>query len=173
MATNLEFINSFEITSSTSAFNCDNIFSADYDVYEIYIRNLATVGTLETSLYFRFIDSGGSVINGTTYDYAYLNMKANTSFLESRSTTASFIRVGSFDRPPEGSNGKFVIYNPYDSSSYTFLQAQASVRAAGIFVGYKAIGVEHTAQSVRGIQILEPNVRPFDEGNISVYGVKG
>jgi len=32
--------------------------------------------------------------------------------------------------------------------------------------------VEHTAQSVRGIQILEPNVRPFDEGNISVYGVK-
>ena len=58
MATNLEFINSFEITSSTSAFNCDNIFSADYDVYEIYIRNLATVGTTETSLYFRFIDSG-------------------------------------------------------------------------------------------------------------------
>ena len=172
MATNLEFIDSTEVTSSTSAFSFDNIFSANYDVYEIYLTGFSTVGSTQTSQYIRLIDSGGSVVSTTTYDYAFLRMPANTSFSEGKSTTANFFVTGQMDLTPEVQNTKMIVYNPYSSSSYTFVQGQTATRFAGNGNGYKFIGVEHTAQTIRGIQVLEPNVRPFDEGKISVYGVK-
>ena len=172
MATNLEFIDSTEVTSSTSAFSFDNIFSDKYDVYEIYLTGFSTVGSTNTSQYIRLIDSGGSVISTTTYDYAFLRMPVNTSFSEGRSTTANFFVTGQMDLTPEVQNTKMIVYNPYSSSSYTFVQGQTSTRFAGNGNGYKFIGVEHTAQTIRGIQVLEPNVRPFDKGKISVYGVK-
>ena len=42
MATNLEFIDSFEVTSPVSSFTLDNVFSDKYDVYFLvyYINGL-------------------------------------------------------------------------------------------------------------------------------------
>jgi hypothetical protein len=170
---NLEFIDSFEITSSTSAFSCDNVFSDKYDVYNIIASGICLVGTTQTNLDMRLIDNSGSVISASEYDFASLVLNANTSFSEGKYTNGSlWNNVFGKDDGVEGSSASIYIYNPYDSSSYTFMQSQASGDNGTALVGYKNIGVHKVAETIRGFQLLETATRPFDEGTISVYGVK-
>lgn len=173
MATNLQFINSFEVTDSTSAFSCDNVFSDKYDVYNIIASGITLVGTTQTNLDMRLIDNSGSVISASEYDFASLNMNANTSFSEGKYTSGSlWNNVFGKDDGVEGSSASIYISNPYDSSSYTFMQSQASGDNGTALVGFKSIGVHKVAETIRGFQLLETATRPFDEGKISVYGVK-
>lgn len=173
MATNLEFIDSFEVTSSTSAFSCDNVFSDKYDVYNIVASGICLVGTTQTNLDMRLIDNSGSVISATEYDFASLVLNANTSFSEGKYINGSlWNNVFGKDDGVEGSSASIYIFNPYDSSSYTFMQSQASGDNGTALVGYKNIGVHKVAETIRGFQLLETATRPFDEGKISVYGVK-
>jgi len=175
MAGSLEFINSFEVSSSTSSFDVDNIFSDKYDVYCLSLTNFETVGTTQTRIYLRFIDSTGTVITGSTYDYAYLQMDSIRAFAEPKNTNTTALDYNLIDKSPTGAGLISYIYNPYNASSYTFSNWQnVSVWQAGTLElrGTKGIGVEKTAQSIRGFQIYEINTRPFDKGRVSVYGVK-
>jgi hypothetical protein len=172
MATNLEFIKSVEVTSSVSSIDIDNVFTDKYDVYYISITGFGTVGTSQTRLYLRYIDSSGSVESSSTYDYATLRMGAGSAFTEAKTTTANYQQFSQIDKSPEGAGLSFYVFNPFDSSSYTFLTFQMASHYGSTFLGTKGIGVEHTAQSYRGFQILEISTRPFDKGTVSVYGVK-
>ena len=84
MAGNLELINSFEVTSTVTSFDCDNVFSANYDVYMIAIDGIQEV-TAKQWLRIRFLDSTGTVINASEYDYAQLRMPSNGAFALSKS----------------------------------------------------------------------------------------
>tara|TARA_Y100000004_G_scaffold192317_1_gene252647 strand:- start:9 stop:527 length:519 start_codon:yes stop_codon:yes gene_type:complete len=172
MATNLEFIKSVEVTSSVSSIDVDNVFTDKYDVYFVTITGFSTTSSTQTNLNLRFIDSTGSVETGSTYDYAGLALNSQSAFGEAKSTSATSIEFAPFDLTPENGNLAFYIYNPFDSSSFTFLNYQMASSRAVHFLGHKGIGVEHTAQLHRGFQMLEVLSRPFDEGKISVYGVK-
>ena len=173
MATNLEFIKSVDITSSQSSTSIDNIFSDKYDVYKVVLSGIKTVGTDSVSLDMRLLDSTGTIITSSNYDWAYLDMNAGSSFVESRNTTATaFVRITAIDNPDSG-NTVMYFYNPYDSSSYTFTQWQSASYFSGVMEGYKAIGVHHSAETIRGIHLVElVGTRPYDTGKISVYGVK-
>jgi hypothetical protein len=175
MATNLELINSFEVTSSTSSFDVDNVFTDKYDVYYLSLTNFQTVGTTQTRIRIRFIDSTGTVETGSTYDYAYLQMDSIRAFAEPKNTNTTFLDYNLVDQAPTGAGLISYIYNPYSASSYTFSSWQnVSVWQAGALEtrGTKGIGVEKTAQSIRGFQIFETDTRPFDKCRVSVYGVK-
>ena len=171
---NLRLIDETTVSASTSSVNVTDVFSADFDIYKITTNNFSTVGTTQTALDLRFINASGSVITASEYDYAYLNLKANTTFAEVRATNSSFIDnfFAVPDQSPEGAGLSFYVFNPFDSSSYTFLTFQMASNYGSSFLGTKGIGVEHTAQSHRGFQILEISTRPFNSGTISVYGVK-
>jgi len=176
MATNLEFIKSVEVTSSTSSVDIDNVFTDNYDVYSILVTDFETVGSTQTALHLRYIDSSGSVITGSTYDYAYLQMDSIRAFADIKNTNKTFLDYNLIDKAPTGAGLISYIYNPYSASSYTFSSWQnVSVWQAGALElrGTKGIGVEKTAQSIRGFQIYETDTRPFDKAKISVYGVKG
>ena len=114
--TNLQLIEKFNIQSSTSAFSCDNVLTDAYDIYCIVSNNIKLVGTTQTNLSMRFLDSSGNAITGANdYGYAVRSTPANTS---------------------------------------------------------KGIFLYPTQASVRGFQVLETASRPFDEGTISIYGVR-
>jgi hypothetical protein len=174
MATNLEFITSTTISSSQTTTDIDNIFSANYDNYFITIQGLSTVGTTNTSISGRLIDNTGSVITASEYDYAVLEMKANTTFSENKNTSFSRIdRITQIDQDPEAGTCALYVFNPYDSSSYTFLQWQSARSIAGSGGGLKGIAVHKVAETIRGFHILDPlTTSPYDTGKISVYGVK-
>lgn len=174
MATNLEFIKSASGTS-VSSLSVSDCFSNKYDVYQVLLNptdnsNSNAVANL------RFLDSGGSVISASEYDYAALNLAAATTFAERRATGQTSIqRLGTAHTGTvDGASAVIYIYNPYDSSSYTFAQFQGQARAnTGSVNGYgvKGIGVHKSAEQLSGLNIF-PSAGTFDTIGIQVYGVK-
>ena len=172
MAGSLEFIKSAEITTSVSTFDVTDCFSASYDVYKIVIDQLTTTDVATTDVAYRFIDDTASVISSSNYDWASLNLKANNPFAEERATNNTLIqKLGQADQEPEGVSIVSYIYNPF-SSSYTFTNWQ-SAHSSGLGKGgRKGIGVLKLTSSITGVQIYAVSqLRPFDSGKISVYGL--
>jgi len=170
MATNLQFIKSAS-TSSASTLDVTDCFSADYDVYMI---SSWFSSSSENGLGIRLIDSVGSVITGAEYDYAAQGLLSALAFGENRSTTATGFDYFQYNESSWGSSAISYIYNPYDSSSYTFFSSQSSGMyingATTTSVGYKYIGVHHTAEQITGLQLRGISVASAME--VSVYGVK-
>jgi len=170
---NLRLINETEITSSVSSVNITDVFSADFNIYKITINGVSTAGTTGTFLAIRFINNSGSLITGNQYDWADLEMRSDTSFSDDKATGASFMRMnGVTDQSPESMGANVNIFNPYDSSSYTFINGQSSGITSN-HRGGKNIGVHKVAETIRGFAVIETNgSRPFDEGVIRTYGLR-
>jgi len=124
MPGSLEFIKSASGTS-VSSLDVTDCFSADYDVYYVSVTKI----DIATNYYnlVRVINAGG-VDTGANYDYAFLQMQSNTTFSEKKSTTGSqwFHTSYQSNGTADGIGFGMYIYNPYDSSSYTFMNNQSS-----------------------------------------------
>ena len=129
MASQLEFINKTDITDGVVTVNVDNVFSSQYEIYQIIFdgvfHNLDVSNGIEG---IRFIDNSGSVISGSEYEYAVHNLIANSSYSETRSTSATEIQLVLIaDQLSDGQAiGVLTVYNPSDSSSYTFVKTLSS-----------------------------------------------
>ena len=170
MATELQFIKSASGTS-VSSLSVTDCFSADYDVYFVEVSK--SLNTIETNLDIRFIDSGGSIISASEYDYATLQLNSNTTFGERRSTGNTKIsRLITFggDEQKTGGTGYTYVFNPYDSSSYTFTQGASQTIQGTTFVGDKQIGVHKSAEQITGIALIPGS--GTTTLIINVYGVK-
>ena len=169
---NLEFIKSASATS-VALLDVTDCFSNKYDVYAVTVE-VFDGGYLKGAR-LRFLDSGGTVIDQSEYDYATLNMLSSTAFSQSKATNTTFINgAGVAEASPNGSGGIHYIYNPYDSSSYTFTTMQYSGRVNTGAIsgsGIKGIGVHKSAEQLSGIRIYASS-GTFGEMNVSVYGVK-
>ncbi len=162
---NLEFIKSQTLDSSNS-FSITDIFSDKYDVYKITITGLEHSSNRQ-AINTRVINSGG-IVSTSNYDRAGLRLRSDTTFDELRTTGAtSWVETLAEGIGNGGSGSVMYIFNPYDSSSYTFMTCQFStyydIRGPGM--GMKYIGVYKVAEQITGINI-------FDNGNIQLYGGK-
>ena len=173
MAGNLEFIKSASGTS-VSTLEVTDCFSDKYDVYAFAITKVDA--TSDGNIDLRFIDSGGSVISDAEYDYAELVLTSYAAFAEGKATNATFLDGLGYSSTAlaDGIGSTSYVYNPYDSSSYTFTTSQSSglynVGGGGL-VGYKQIGVHKVAEQITGINVL-PNSGTYDNITVNVYGVK-
>lgn len=168
MATNLEFINSFDSGSGNSAISCDNVFSDKYSSYFVTLRAGYSVQGYSS---LRFIDSAGAVETSATQDTAILMLRAQTTFQERRLVNNSQIeRINYTYQNAIGGDTSFYVHNPYDSSSFTFIQWQNVFESGGYMWGMKGIGVEKTAQTIRGFQIYSSG--EIRDNKIAVFGVK-
>ena len=175
MATNLEFITSVSSTG-TSSVDITNIFTDKYDVYCIKSTTFELVGSSSQNLYRRLLDSTGTVISATEYKSATLEGRAwDSGFLESRSNGQNYMANGGYinDDSTEGTGFVQYIYNPYNSSSYTFSQTQSSSwnnNASRGLVMRKSISSHNNAERVTGIRYyVAAGTFTFEA---SVYGVK-
>lgn len=173
MAGNLEFIKS-ETGTSVSSLDVNDCFSSDYDVYMISISKL---NGLQASgnrlLQMRFIDTVPSVISGSEYDWADYNLRSYDAFTENKATSDTEIeRILIYGSGDVEGGATIYIYNPYDSSSYTFAQWQASglIEATDRGYGMKGIGVHKQAEQITGVNFF-PNADTIDL-TVSIYGVK-
>ncbi len=176
MATNLEFINQTEITSNVTTINVDNVFSDKYDVYYCQVVGVFHDTDVSNGIEgLRFIDNSGSVITGNEYGYATKNLSVN-GYSESKSANNNYMWIGIItDRLSDsgGASVGFYVFNPYNSSSHTFVLSQASGKNSSEYRASKGIGVHTQAEIIRGFQLYESNgARTFGGGQINVYGVK-
>jgi len=174
---NLRLINE-TTTTVTNLISITDVFSADYDIYKIVISGLNQDTNVANEINgIRFINSSGSLISASDYDYAVLELKSGASFFENKSTSASAIFMGQrADQVGDGSNNTvFYVFNPFNSSSYTFTLSQsASFDGSEDNINGKGIGVLHQTNSITGFQIYDSDsARPFESGSkIITYGLR-
>ena len=174
---NLRLINQ-TTTTVTNLINITDVFSADYDIYKIVISGLnqdTNVGNEINGI--RFINSSGSLISASDYDYAVYEMRSGAGFVGNKSASASAIFMGQrADQVGDGSNNTvFYVFNPFSSTSYTFTLSQStSFDGAESNVNGKGIGVLHQTNSITGFQIYDSDSgRPFESGSkIITYGLR-
>ncbi len=173
---NLRLINDTTITSGVSTVDITDVFSADFEVYKIVANGISTVGTTQTDPNFRFINSSGSVVSSSSYNYAHLIMRADASFTDQYATSqAQLYRFfgESVDQVPEDGSQVSYIFNPFSSSSYTFAIYQNMVASAGLKIAMKGNGVLKQTASMTGFQVIDSNgSRPFAGGNVKTYGLR-
>ena len=144
---NLRLINE-TTASSVSTFQATDIFSTDYDIYKLEINNLdlATAGYLRA----KFIDSSGSVIASSSYDWAFLDMITYGSpFTQQRTAGDTNIAVAYGGNTATADAGGFIIY---------------------VFNMYFGGGVLPQASTVDGIRVTD-NFGNMT-GTIKLFGVK-
>ena len=172
MAGNLEFIKSASGTS-VSFLDVTDCFSANYDVYYFALTKIKRASA-DNFIILRFLDSGGTVIDQAEYEYAALEIRAYTTFLEARATNQTKISEITYGSSNASNIGGISLYvhNPYDSSSYTFVQNQSSsFRASSGGWGNKTIAVHKVAEQISGVRFQAEGVN-LDTIEVSVYGVK-
>jgi hypothetical protein len=172
MAGSLEFIKSAS-GSSVSELSVTDCFTDKYDVYAISLKDFYQTGTSTRNMYIRFISSAGTR-TGANYDFANLASTSFAAFGELKNTNQTAIQSWFYDvdLDEQGAGGIFYIYNPYDSSSYTFLQGQSvSYNNGNGGQGTKGIGVYKIAEEITGINftISGDSIEGIE---VSVYGVK-
>ena len=147
---NLRLIN--ETTAdNVSSVNITDVFSADFDIYKITFA-LTDKQTSSDDLSIRLINSSGSVISASEYDRANLNMKAGSSFTEGRSTgTTSFFSHSELNTSNDSGGALSYLFNPFNSSSYTFHLAQTDgYDSSNNFLSKKIIGVHKDTTTITG-----------------------
>ena len=115
---NLRLINETTVGSSVSTVNVTDVFSSDFEIYKIVVPQMTTTGVASTDVAMRFINSSGSVISDSDYDYANLGLLAYNPFAEERDTNGTYIqKFGQADQEPEGASIVSYVFNPFSSSS--------------------------------------------------------
>jgi hypothetical protein len=170
MATNLEFIKSAS-GSGVSSLDVTDCFSDKYDVYYVSIADIDY--STSAAGKFRYLDSGGTVIDQAEYDFCYLQLRAYAAFQEIRGTGQTSIFYGDDTTGGTAETGgtSMYIFNPYDSSSYTFYSSQHSNTTSNNGIGAKIIGVHKSTEQLSGIRFL-PSAGTYDNITANIYGVK-
>jgi len=167
---NLRLINETS-ASSVASISVNDIFTSDFDIYKVVINNL----DIATANYMRlrFVNSSGSVISASNYDYAFLSMTANTTFAEGRSTNNVFISINESQGSgtADGTGLVFYVFNPFSSSSYTFVLNQSSTFTGTYNRNTKGIAVLKQTASMTGINMFSASGN-IDDITIKTYGLR-
>tara|TARA_R100001443_G_scaffold79303_1_gene86465 strand:+ start:461 stop:976 length:516 start_codon:yes stop_codon:yes gene_type:complete len=157
--------------SSVSSIELTDIFSSDYDIYKINV--LMDGSTTNKDIRFRYLNSSGGVVLGSSYTTAAYFMGTYTSFLELRYAGQSSHLVTGYNY--DGGTGiDYTIFSPFDNSSYTFMisQSNGAYNSSGVkAVGIRAIAVHEAEQSNTGIQIV-PSTSTLENITVRAFGLR-
>ena len=171
---NLRLINETTISSAVSSVDITDVFSADFDIYKITASKMTTAGS-STFTHVRFINSAGSVLSDTNYDWAFLSLKDNTGGGESNNQNQNYWSefFGDADGTPEGSAAVNYIFNPFSSTASTFGLMQTYHSQGGTKRMYKGITVYSPFASVTGFRIDATTLsQDLTAGVIRTYGLR-
>ena len=167
---NLRLINETTVTSAVRTVEITDVFSANFDIYKIVgVTNF----TAEEYIDMRLINSSGSVVSASNYDNAGLLMKSDATNDENRNINVTKAQYLSYAGDVVAEAGSFVtwVFNPYSSSSHTFLLSQGGAKRTANTLTTKAISILKQTSSITGFQ-LYPNTSNVDNASIKTYGLR-
>ena len=171
---NLRLLNETTISSSVTGVNITDIFTTDFDIYKMTVEGISLVGGSATRIDGRLINTSGSVITSSNYDRGSLSMRTNTSFQELRSTSADtmFDYCPATDEAPETSSSVIYYFNPFSSSSFTYILVQGFSSLSSESRSAKSIFVLKQLSSINGVNLFSGGGDNFTSGVIRTYGVR-
>ena len=153
--------------SSVSSVSITDVFTTDFDIYKITTYQDGFTGN--TSIEGRFINTSGSIITSSLYDHARLLAKASTTFSEGKNTNQpDFRSFGEAD--DDGCGSVSYIFNPMNSSSYTFMLGQNS--SSRDSYSMKCIAVLKETTQVAGINFFSDNGGTMTNFECKIYGLR-
>ena len=173
MATNLQFIKSVSGASTSSSLSITDVFSEKYDVYLVTYECVTNTSSPK-GVNLRLINSSDTIITNSNYDYAILQQYTHQSFVVHQDTNqTNFPALLHYaDLPPEGSKGKFEVYNPFSSSEYTYITQQGVGAHNGQEAAFKGIAVLTETTSCTGFNVYLSSTELDVGTEFNVYGVK-
>ena len=168
---NLRLLNETTVSSSVSSVTVSDVFSSDFNLYKIVFNGISTAGSTATPLNCRLINSSGSIVTSSEYDYAIMIQKGETTYSDLRNTNQSQWDnfFGNPDDNPEVVAGVNYIVTPSDSSKFTFAFGEAAVETRR---WYKMVQVLTENSDITGFQAFESNTRPINSGVFRTYGIR-
>ena len=135
---------------------------------------MVTAGTSATDVAMRLINSSGSVISDSDYDYGNRGLLAYNPFQDERLASADSIqKFGQADQEPEGTSIVAYIFSPSDSTSYTFVAWENSYNFGSGAGGGAGVAVLTEFSSITGFQVYAVSqTRPFNTSKIRTYGLR-
>jgi len=169
----LELISFTTSGSSVTSFAVDNVFSSSYTNYVVTV-GVPSGSATNTGNNLTFLDSTGTEITSSNYDYVYEQFVVNASpSLVGTTNQAKILGLGQ-SNTAVGSHNNVVlnIYNP-NKASYTFVTAFTSaIDSTPNLEPNQTFGVLKTTDQCRGLSFNVNNAaRPFSNVEIAVYGV--
>jgi hypothetical protein len=149
----LRLINETSVSGSVNTLEVPYVFTSDFDIYKVTIKDWETASTTADNCYMRFIDNSGNIITTATIDFAGLGMIATTSFYESRNTNQSAGSIVFGSDNPEGANATMYFFNPMNTNSYTFSMHQSAEIKNNNFTSIKQIQVLKQTGLVSGFSL--------------------
>ena len=170
---NLRLINETTVASGVSTVNITDVFNSDYDIYKIV--STANILNADKDIYMRYINSSGSIVSASNYDTATLTMKGHSSYSETPSTKVNINYGGLFNLTSGNESGGAVeyVFNPTDTSSYTFgINQSIGMYSTGTY-GTKGIRVLKQTNSITGIHLYNgESTDNFGGGTVKIYGLR-
>ena len=174
---NLRLINETSISSSVSSISVTDVFSSDFDIYQITATDISTTGTDYTEVDFRFITSGGSIVTASSYNYGALQMLEWQAFSDLYATSQAKIRrcfSESTDQAPEGASASLWVFNPAVAGNYSQVLFQNSNYYGGSYgSSMSGFGILQKLGTYTGFNAFENNgSRPLASGTFRTYGLR-
>ena len=162
-------------SSGVTTVSITDVFSSDFDIYKIVATGYQQTSGTSNRARLRFINTSGSVISAN-YDHCSLAMEsfATGAYPEVKEVNVSYIDFVLFDNGQAGaeSNGVWYIFNPFSSSSYSFVNFQESHFQSGHGASSeKGIGVLKQTASMGGFHVYNSGGASFDL-RLKTYGLR-
>ena len=163
MVTSLDLIKQ-ESADSVSSFTISDIFSANYDIYKVFIRGNGSQSV--SSITAEFLDSGGSDIATGNYNYGIFRLDTTTTFGDVYGTGGNSFEFAYTSATDNDFSALITVYNPFSTSGYTFCEVQGmSVQ------GQRSVIMAKSSTSATSMKFwANQNFTPI---TVAVYGVKG
>ena len=155
--------------TSVSALDVTDVFTSEFDIYKItYTMSDDSVGE---AIDLRVINSSGSVISSSDYNFARQLMLSNTSASEQRSTSFDKMR-GMGEATEQGSGNVIYMFNPYSSNTYTLALGQSVGMYGTELIAFKWQSSYRDTVSIRGFRLFTSTGTVLDTINAKTYGLR-
>lgn len=169
---NLRLINQ-TTASSVASLSVTDIFTADFDIYKFTVTSVGLSGSGTTSLNVRTINTSGSEVTASNYDYARLMLKSNAAFAEDRNTNeAKIYTAGELNSTAGGLGATFFVINPFSSTAYTFFIFENQGMSGTSSRGGKGIAVLKDIASMGGIKLYSDGGETMTTITSRCYGLR-
>ena len=169
----LELITSNSSDNSAQTLEFNDCLVGNYDVYLIQWKNFVPAND-ENMLYFRLKNASGEISSG----YQYAHQQCGSSFSETKSTSATYLRVmgGGGSNTGENANGHIYIYGASTSERTAVSLSTTYIDQNGTYTSIMGGGVYDTAEVSTGVMFRSissggtlGNINTLD---VSIHGVK-
>tara|TARA_A100001011_G_scaffold224290_2_gene232234 strand:- start:1625 stop:2161 length:537 start_codon:yes stop_codon:yes gene_type:complete len=175
MGNSLRFLKQVSFSDVTAG-DVTDVFSSDFDIYKIVSTGYDETSGDANRANIRFINSSGSIDSSSSYDHASLAIEAAASgaYPTVKSSSADHINFVLYDNGQSGasSSGQIYVFNPFNSSSYTFVTFSESHFQQGYGASTeKGVGTYKVQSSLTGFRLYSSASGNFNV-RINVYGIR-